>query len=87
MYQFETIYNSYKIINNILNILYIYNIHIYVIICNNNINYTILYNKKKKNEIYIYIYILLYSICIIKYLFNYNTEDIQISMIENRYIL
>ena len=30
---------------------------------------------------YIYIYILLYSMCMIKLLFNYNTEDIQISMI------
>ena len=62
MYKFETIYNSYKIINNILNILYINNIHIYVIICNNNINYTILYNKKKKNEVYMYYLYFIYFV-------------------------
>ena len=67
MYSFETIY-----------FIYINYIHTYVIICNNNVNYTILYNKKRKMK---NINILLYSMCIIKSLFNSNTEDIQISMI------
>ena len=48
----------------------------------NNINYTILYtcNEIRKMKT-MYIHILLYSMYKIKLLFNYNTEDIQISMI------
>ena len=35
--------------------LYIYYIHIYVIICNSNVDYTILYDKEKKN-VHVYLY-------------------------------
>ena len=50
--------------------MYLQHSYIYVIIYNNNINYTVLYNnwKEKWN---IYIFILLYSMCIIELLFNY----------------
>ena len=58
------VYNSYKILNNIyilLSIYYKYIIYIYVTtcICNNNINYTIIYNKKKKNEKHVYLYFII----------------------------
>ena len=80
------VYNSYKILNNIYILLSIYYKYIYIYIyvttciCKNNINYKIIYNKKRKMK-NVYIYILLYSMCITKLLINYNTEDIQISVI------
>ena len=60
--------------------LYVYSVHIYVIICNSNVDYTILYDKEKKIEKYSCIFIFYkYSMCLIKLISNYNNGYIRIT--------